>query len=110
MDRQSRAKQFMPFAALKGYEEALRAKEKKIVEKIELSDEIKEELDYCMSRLERFDLVKVTHYLKGEYLETTGVVAKIDLSASILVIVDKKVHFSDIYRLEIIKKASGGIS
>lgn len=28
MDRQERAKQFMPFAALKGYEEALREKER----------------------------------------------------------------------------------
>ncbi|MBP5660197.1 MAG: hypothetical protein J6X08_02560 [Lachnospiraceae bacterium] len=32
MSREDRAKQFMPFAALKGYEEALRAKEKEIEE------------------------------------------------------------------------------
>ena len=32
MTREDRAKQFMPFAALKGYEEALRAKEKEIEE------------------------------------------------------------------------------
>ena len=41
----NRAKQFVPFAAVKGYEEALRAKEKIVVEKIELSEEKKEELD-----------------------------------------------------------------
>ena len=29
MDRAERAKQFMPFAALKGYEEALREREKR---------------------------------------------------------------------------------
>ena len=32
MTREDRAKQFMPFAALKGYEDALRAKEKEIEE------------------------------------------------------------------------------
>lgn len=31
MSRAERAKQFMPFAALKGYEEALRQREKEIV-------------------------------------------------------------------------------
>ena len=30
MSREERAKQFMPFAALKGYEEALRAKEREV--------------------------------------------------------------------------------
>ena len=41
MSPAERAKQFMPFAALKGYEEALRQKEKIVVEKIELSEEMK---------------------------------------------------------------------
>ena len=45
MDRAERAKQFMPFAALKGYEEALREKEKIVVPRIELSEEMKEELE-----------------------------------------------------------------
>ncbi len=34
----NRAKQFVPFAAVKGYEEALRAKEKIAVEKTEVSE------------------------------------------------------------------------
>ena len=47
MDRSNRAKQFMPFAALKGYEEALREKEREVAErekKEQLSDE---EVSYC---------------------------------------------------------------
>jgi len=35
MDRAERAKQFMPFAALKGYEEALRAKEAEVEARME---------------------------------------------------------------------------
>lgn len=33
MSRVERAKQFMPFAALKGYEEALREKEREVAER-----------------------------------------------------------------------------
>lgn len=35
MSREERAKQFMPFAALKGYEEALREKEREVTEREE---------------------------------------------------------------------------
>lgn len=43
MSREERAKQFMPFAALKGYEEALREKERLIAQKEESRNIIKEE-------------------------------------------------------------------
>ncbi|MBO5209700.1 MAG: hypothetical protein J6B68_10205 [Lachnospiraceae bacterium] len=36
MDRAERAKQFMPFAALKGYEEALREREKQAEKKMSI--------------------------------------------------------------------------
>ena len=41
MSREDRAKQFMPFAALKGYYEALRSKEKEI----EIQQENKEDIE-----------------------------------------------------------------
>lgn len=41
MDPSERAKQFMPFAALKGYEEALRKKEEEIEAKMALQDSVK---------------------------------------------------------------------
>ena len=52
---ENRAKQFMPFAAVKGYEEALRAKEKITVEKIEYSEEEKEELDFELQQIDIAD-------------------------------------------------------
>lgn len=42
MSREDRAKQFMPFAALKGYQEALRKKEKEVNAKMR-EDVMKEE-------------------------------------------------------------------
>lgn len=53
MNREDRAKQFMPFAALKGYPEALRKKEKIVVPKIELPEEYQEELDRNFDRLRK---------------------------------------------------------
>ena len=44
MSQADRAKQFMPFSALKGFEEALREKEKLVVEKICLSEERKQKI------------------------------------------------------------------
>ena len=45
MSREERAKQFMPFAALKGYPEALREKEKIVVPRAEVSEEYAEVFD-----------------------------------------------------------------
>lgn len=45
MSREMRAKQFQPFAALKGYSEALKKKEKVIEPRVEFSEEYQEELD-----------------------------------------------------------------
>ena len=41
MDREERAKQFMPFAALKGYHEALRKKEREVEEWMELEGRLR---------------------------------------------------------------------
>ena len=55
MNRQERAKQFMPFDALKGLKEALKAKEEKLtrVAKRELSEEQQEILSEVITQLEK---------------------------------------------------------
>ncbi len=101
MSREERAKQFMPFAALKGYELALREKEKIVVPKMELSEDYKEQLDRIMHRIEKNDMVTVVYFCKGEYLKVTGMVARKDESARVLKIVNTSIPFSDIYQIEI---------
>ena len=49
-----RARQFLPFDALKGFNEAIRAKEKIVVPKVELSDDKKDELDFLLQTLKNF--------------------------------------------------------
>lgn len=96
MDRAQRAKQFMPFAALKGYEEALRTKEKTKVEKKELTEEQEDELNRQLLLLQKRDMVTVTYFEKEEYLKVTGLVARIDRSAQILQVVNTKIEFKNI--------------
>ena len=62
MSREERAKQFMPFAALKGYPDALRKKEKVIVPKMELSEEYEEELDRRLRQVRKNDIVTAVYF------------------------------------------------
>ena len=95
----NRAKQFVPFAAVKGYEEALRAKEKIIVEKIELSEERKAELDFKLHQIQKNDIITVVYYYKEEYIKLEGMVSRLDADARILKVVNTKIPFEDIYEL-----------
>ena len=72
-----RAKQFMPFSALKGLDEALRAKEKIVVPKVEVSPEMAEELDYKMHLLEKGKVTTIICFSSGEYVKMTGLVGSI---------------------------------
>lgn len=100
MSREDRAKQFMPFAALKGYEEALREREKIVVEKIELSEERKAELDLNLRQVQKNDMITVVYFREDEYLKVTGMVSRIDTDARILKVVNTKINFDDLYDLE----------
>lgn len=97
MSREERAKQFMPFAALKGYPEALRKKEKIVVPKAELSEEFQEALDRKLRQVRKNDIITVTYFCKNEYLKQTGMVSRIDTTARVLCVVNNKIAFDDIY-------------
>lgn len=97
---ENRAKQFMPFAALKGYEEALRAKERIVVEKIELSEERKAELDFKLHQIHKRDMITVVYFDKDEYVRLEGMVSRLDVDARILKVVNTKIDFDNIYELE----------
>ena len=100
MSREQRAKQFMPFAALKGLPEALAEKERIVVPRAELSEEMAAELDRKMHLLEKGKVATVVYFAKDEYLKKTGMVARVDVSARILQIVNEKIPFDDILDIE----------
>lgn len=99
MPASERAKQFLPFAALKGLPEALAAKERIVVSKAELSPEMTEELDLKMHLLRCGCIASVIYFHQGEYLKTTGMVARIDTSSRLIQIVNTKISFDDIAQI-----------
>lgn len=109
MSREERAKQFMPFAALKGYPDALRRKEKIIVPKRELSEEYQEELNRVLQQIRKNDIVTVVYFCQGEYLKMTGMVSRIDETARILKVINTKIRFEDLYEVHIDVSDCGGI-
>ncbi len=96
MPIEDRAKQFMPFAALKGLPDALAAREKITVPRIELSEEMAEELDRKMHCLIKGQIASVVYFNKDEYIKVTGMVARIDETSRLLQIVNTKIAFDDI--------------
>ena len=78
----------MPFAALKGFPEALRKKEKVVVPRAEVSEENAEVLDRKLRKIKKKDIVTIIYFHNGEYLKKTGMVARIDETARILKIVN----------------------
>lgn len=114
MSIEDRAKIFAPFAALKGYEEAIEAKQRIVVPRIELSEEAKEYLDLQLKKIESLlgnghhPIITIVYFQKakdiwdesGEYIQFTGMVARFDPSSRILQVVDKRFRLEDIYRIE----------
>lgn len=101
MPIEDRAKQFMPFAALRGLPDALAAKEKVLVPQIELSPEMAEELDRQMHLIAKGKMATVVYFNNGEYIKITGLVARIDETSRILQIVSTKIPFADILQVEL---------
>ncbi|MCI8454844.1 MAG: YolD-like family protein [Lachnospiraceae bacterium] len=100
MSREERAKQFMPFAALKGFEKVLQEMERVTVPKIELSEEAAEELGQKLLQVRKNEMLTAVYYNDGEYQKLTGLVSRIDLAEKVLKIVNTNIPFSELYAID----------
>ena len=100
-----RAKQFMPFASLRGFDQIVKEKERVLIDKKELTEEEVRELNFTLQSLKKGTLVSVIYYMYGEYKKTTGVITAIDLALKSLTVVKTKIDFEDLYSIE---KVSAG--
>lgn len=91
-----RARQFMPFAALRGFEELIREQERKPEPRRTLSEEDTAALSRKLSHIARGSLIRVTHYDGNAYKTTVGMVSDIDLATRTLRIVKTSIRFDDI--------------
>lgn len=100
VSRVNRARQFLPFDALKGLKEALREKEIEFEEKRELSEESLTELDNIFNRIEIGDNITIKYYKNRRYIETIGVVTKIDfIKKKIQIDKDNNINMVDVVSL-----------
>lgn len=97
-----RAKQFMPFSALKGLHAALAQKERITVEKIELTEDKAEELDRQMAHLHVGSMISIVYYHNEEYVKLSGRVARLNKASRILQIVNTKISFDDLLEINIV--------
>lgn len=98
-----RAKQFMPFAALNGLEEALAEKENLPVSRIALSDEMAEELNEKLSKIQKGMILSVIYYGDEEYIQENGTVLSIDVIMKRMRLNDACILFSDIYDIDFLE-------
>ena len=95
-----RARQFLPFDALKGFKEAIKERQKVKVDKIELSEEMAVELSYKLTQVKKGMIIKVIHYDNEEYIETFGIVSEFDETFNYLKIVKTKILFENILDIQ----------
>ena len=101
MPASRRAKQFMPFDALRGLKEAIAAKEKRPEPRRELTEYMKEQINKTLSELRKGQQVTVVYYgsLEQETLQVTGTVVKVDPYWQILQINRIAIDFAEIYEI-----------
>lgn len=112
MPRIDRAAQFAPFAALSGHGEEIREAARFTVEQIEISEDMRKELDKTfeelLQSLDKQPLVEITYFERdirkqgGRYTTIKGYVKKVDFEEHILYLEDGSAIKSDtIFKLDI---------
>lgn len=99
--RLDRAKQFMPFDALKGFKEALQEKEQEQDQRVELIDEQERYIDRVIRNLKLGDNIEITYYYQNKYIEEKMTIKKLSFKNQKIVLNDKTIFLKDIRDISI---------
>ena len=106
MDISHRAKQFAPFAALKGFEETVYEKDIVYVSRVELAEDKRAELNFRMRMLQYGMQISATYFVpaefskdQGQYETVSGTFASFDPAKGIT-IGRKQIPLEDLYDLQ----------
>lgn len=102
MSIENRAKQFMPFDALKGYKEALRETDHYYEPKVELTDSAIEQINNTIKNIMPGDRIEVIYYDTDVYKTIKGKVFKVDEKKQILEIALQCIEFSKIKEIQFV--------
>ncbi|MDO4429291.1 MAG: hypothetical protein Q4B91_07345 [Atopobiaceae bacterium] len=95
-----RAAQFMPFAALTGYYDLVRERERVTEPRRDPSEEEAARISAELAAVRKGLLVRVTHYERDAYVTTEGIVTRVDPTARELAVVRHHIAFDDVWRVE----------
>lgn len=101
MPNNERAKQFMPFDALKGFKEEINKRKKVVVSKKELSEDDLQELQNKISLINVGMIVEITYYQDNQYIKIQGMVSKINLDLKYIMIVKAKININNIVNISL---------
>ncbi|MBR2883672.1 MAG: YolD-like family protein [Clostridia bacterium] len=91
----------MPFAALTGYYEVIKQREKIIEPRKELSEDEAEILSDKLNKVQKGMLITLTYYKEDCYETLTGLVSNIDPVYRTITIVKTKIAIDDVVDVEI---------
>ena len=100
MSRSDRAKQFMPFAALRGYEQMVKNCKVIPCEKKYLTEEEAQNLSDIALKIKKGDIIKVQYYKDNGYTFIEGAVTFIDLAVKKISIIKTEISFDNIISIE----------
>lgn len=100
MSNADRAKQFMPFSALKGFEYVIEEKNVEKEEKRQLDEETSAALDKKILKIKKGDMVSIVFYDKIKYRKITGVLTELNIPLRFLSVIKTKICFDDILDLD----------
>lgn len=109
MSRADRARQFMPFAAVSGVQEANAGKEALLLPRPVMSEDQAAQLDAALCRLHPGDRVQVRYFLAspmsdlGVFASISDTVHKLDEVHQVLKLENIRIQLEDILALEILK-------
>ena len=92
-----RASQFMPFDALSGFYDSIHIVEKEKQNKRSLCSDYLEEIEKKLNKLKVGDMVFVSYYHLTEYIETTGILKKIDFVYKKIFVGDSIIDLDDVF-------------
>lgn len=102
MTREQRAKQFMPFDAMKGLQQALRDREERHarVERHEIPEEQQRQNEAVIRKLRKGSAVRIECYRNFHDVTLQGSITAINIPRHFLVVGEENIFFDDIYRIE----------
>ena len=99
MSIEARSAQFAPFAALTGYNDAVKETERLTDKRIEIDDSLKltlnNKLNYILENIDKKPFITIKYFIPdnkkdgGKYIEKTGIIKKVDIINQYIYLYDK---------------------